>query len=503
MSRLCVYDLVVSTVLVSEGNGVGISVQCENAVIGDTDSVGIAGEIGQHDLWAGEGTLGVDDPFLMGSFVEELSEGCRGLEGLLLPMELEGAVLVELKEPGAELAPEHGREGMNREEPVWRSAGPTAIFAQSAAGDDAVKVVVPHKRLAPGMKDACHAELSLKFPAPELQKRLRCAGKEKIVARRWVLPDQGVQGVGQRENDVEIWDRQKQVGLLLHPCIAVRALACRTMPVAAGMRDELLLRAIAALVQVAAELRGLAGHDRTQHPPVLRWQTVLLAIVGQFDAELRGPPTKRKSPRRGHSTGLPTKATHKNHVWTWDFIADATVRGGALRTLSVLDEFTRECHILKADRALKSGDVINFVQGAIAQHGAPDHIRSDNGPEFIAKELQRWLAANKIKTLYIEPGSPWQNGFVESFHSRFRDECLNCERLWTLTEARVVIEDYREKYNRVRPHSKLGYQSPARYAASLHPSLAPVRPAEPGLPSARDGQPASVVSASTNHPDRL
>jgi transposase InsO family protein len=275
------------------------------------------------------------------------------------------------------------------------------------------------------------------------------------------------------------------------------------MPVAAGMRDELLLRAIAALVQVAAELRGLAGHDRTQHPPVLRWQTVLLAIVGQFDAELRGPPTKRKSPRRGHSTGLPTKATHKNHVWTWDFIADATVRGGALRTLSVLDEFTRECHVLKADRALKSGDVITLVQGAIAQHGAPDHIRSDNGPEFIAKELQRWLAANKIKTLYIEPGSPWQNGFVESFHSRFRDECLNREQLWTLTEARVVIEDYREKYNRVRPHSKLGYQSPARYAASLHPSLAPVRPAEPGLPSARDGQPASVVSASTNHPDRL
>lgn len=218
---------------------------------------------------------------------------------------------------------------------------------------------------------------------------------------------------------------------------------------------------------------------------------------------LRVPPTKRKSPRRGHSTGLPTKATHKNHVWTWDFIADATVRAGALRTLSVLDEFTRECHVLKADRALKSGDVINLVQGAIAQHGAPDHIRSDNGPEFIAKELQRWLAANKIKTLYIEPGSPWQNGFVESFHSRFRDECLNREQLWTLTEARVVIEDYREKYNRVRPHSKLGYQSPARYAASLHPSLAPVMPAEPGLPSARDGQPTSVVSTSTNHPDRL
>ena len=217
---------------------------------------------------------------------------------------------------------------------------------------------------------------------------------------------------------------------------------------------------------------------------------------------LRVPPTKRKVPRRGRSTGLPTKAAHKNHVWTWDFIADATMRGGSIRMLTVLDEHTRECHVLSADRALKSADVIELVKGAVAQHGAPEYIRSDNGSEFIAKELQRWLADNKIKTIYIEPGSPWQNGFVESFHGRFRDECLNREQLWTLTEARVVIEDYRTKYNHKRPHSKLGYQSPARYAAKLYPSLAPVRPAEPGLPSARDGQPASVVSTST-YPDRL
>ena len=121
---------------------------------------------------------------------------------------------------------------------------------------------------------------------------------------------------------------------------------------------------------------------------------------------LRVPPTKRKIPRRGHSTGLPTKATHKNHVWTQDFIVDATVRGGALRMLTVLDEHTRECHVLRADRAQKSGDVSDLVNGAIAQHGAPEYIRSDNGSEFIAKELQRWLAVNHIKTIYIEPGSP-------------------------------------------------------------------------------------------------
>jgi hypothetical protein len=140
--------------------------------------------------------------------------------------------------------------------------------------------------------------------------------------------------------------------------------------------------------------------------------------------------------------------------------------------------------IVKADRALKSGDVIKLVQGAIRQHVAPEYIRSDNGSEFIAKELQHWLAEAQIRTIYIEPGSPWQNGFVESFHGRFRDECLNREQLWSLTEARVVIEDYRNQYNQQRPHSRLGYRSPAQYAASLTPSLAPGRPAEPGLPSA-------------------
>ena len=166
--------------------------------------------------------------------------------------------------------------------------------------------------------------------------------------------------------------------------------------------------------------------------------------------------------------------------------------------LTVLDEHTRECHVLRADRALKSGDVINLVKGAIAQHGAPEFIRSDNGSEFIAKELQRWLAEAKIKTIYIEPAGPWQNGFVESFHGRFRDECLNREQLWTLTEARVVIEDFRLLYNQQRPHSKLGYRSSANYATTLPPSLAPVglRP-----PSARDGQTQSTTSTSDNRPD--
>ena len=183
-------------------------------------------------------------------------------------------------------------------------------------------------------------------------------------------------------------------------------------------------------------------------------------------AGLRVPPSKRKLVRRGISTGLPTKADHRGHVWTWDFISDATTRGGALRMLTILDEHTRECHVLRADRALRAADVLEWLKRAIEQHGAPEYLRSDNGPEFIAREVQRWLAEHQIRTIYIDPGSPWQNGFVESFHGRFRDECLNREQLWTLTEARVVIEDFRRDYNTFRPHSRLGYQSPAAFAAT-------------------------------------
>ena len=144
-------------------------------------------------------------------------------------------------------------------------------------------------------------------------------------------------------------------------------------------------------------------------------------------AGLRVRPSKRKRVRRGISTGLPTQATHRGHVWTWDFIADATMRGGALRMLTILDEYTRECHVLRADRALRSQDVLLWLKKAIEQHGAPEYLRSDNGSEFIARTVQQWLAENRIKTIYIDPGSPWQNGFVESFHGRFRDECLNRE----------------------------------------------------------------------------
>jgi putative transposase len=202
------------------------------------------------------------------------------------------------------------------------------------------------------------------------------------------------------------------------------------------------------------------------------WDTSRKQVQRLRRAEgLRVPPPRRRQPRCGVSTGLPTQATHRGHVWTWDFVADATVHGGALRMLTVLDEHTKEVHVLRPERRIGAADVIDLVKAAIAEHGAPEFIRSDNGSEFIAHDLQHWLADQHIKTIYITPASPWENGFVESFHSRFRDECLNREQLWTLTEARVVIEDFRQNYNSARPHSSLGYQSPQRFAAQLPPSI--------------------------------
>ena len=178
---------------------------------------------------------------------------------------------------------------------------------------------------------------------------------------------------------------------------------------------------------------------------------------------LKVHPKPQRIPRQGVSTGLPTQATHRNHVWTWDFIFDRTDKGSTLKMLTMLDEYTRQCLAIRVERQIRSGQVLATLWQAMMQYGIPEHIRSDNGTEFIAGKIQRWLRVNQIKTLYIEPGSPWQNGYIESFHSRFRDECLNREWLLNLREARVVIEDWRMHYNTERPHSRLGYLSPENY----------------------------------------
>jgi len=191
-------------------------------------------------------------------------------------------------------------------------------------------------------------------------------------------------------------------------------------------------------------------------------------LVGRIRRELglRIPQRKPRKRRQGPSTGLPTKATHRGHVWCWDFIHDRTVRGGSLKMLTVVDEYTRECHLIHVDRRIRACNVRDQLFRLIERHRAPEHIRSDNGSEFIEYSLREWLGEEGIKTLYIDPGCPWQNGYIESFHSHFREECLDREQLWTLSEARVVLEDWRREYNELRPHKSLKLETPKHFAAT-------------------------------------
>ena len=181
------------------------------------------------------------------------------------------------------------------------------------------------------------------------------------------------------------------------------------------------------------------------------------------EMNLRIPPKPPKKVRRGESTGRPTEATHRGHVWSWDFIHGRTERGGAFKVLTIMDEYTRECHRLHVDRRINAEVVRAVMDAVVAQHGAPGY----NGSEFIEKHLRRWLASSGVKTIYIEPGCPWENPFVESLHDKIREECLNREQHWSLSEARVVLEDWRHEYNTLRPHRSLKLETPWAYAHSL------------------------------------
>lgn len=178
------------------------------------------------------------------------------------------------------------------------------------------------------------------------------------------------------------------------------------------------------------------------------------------------PPKKRRH-RQGISTGPPTKATGRNHVWSWDFVHDRTDNGGPLKMMTLIDEYTRKCLSIRVARQLTSTDVLSVLREAIEKEGVPSYIRSDNGSEFIAHQVQQWLSNKNIKALYIDPGSPWQNGFIESFHNRLRDECLNREVLLSVAEAQVVIEQWRQTYNNEHPHSRLGFKSPQEFVSFL------------------------------------
>ena len=200
-----------------------------------------------------------------------------------------------------------------------------------------------------------------------------------------------------------------------------------------------------------------------------------------------GLKVPQKQPKRGRlwlndGSCLRLRPEHRNHVWSYDFVADRTHDGRPLRMLTIVDEYTRECLTIDVARRLGSNDVLERLADLMVERGTPDYIRSDNGPEFTAHAVRGWLERVGVKTLFIEPGSPWENGYVESFNGKFRDELLNGELFYTLTEAKVLIERWRNDYNRIRPHSALGYRPPAPEAIRPLPQgSATLRPAAMAL----------------------
>lgn len=183
---------------------------------------------------------------------------------------------------------------------------------------------------------------------------------------------------------------------------------------------------------------------------------------------LRVPAKQHKRLRLGTIDGSISRrrAAHRREVWSYDFVMDTTEDGRRLKMLPVVDEFSRECLTVEVGRSFTAADVIGVLDRLFKEHGAPRYLRSDNGPELVARAVKEWLARARVETLYIEPGSPWQNAYVESFNSRFRDELLDREIFTTLWEAKVLVSDYVRQYNTERPHSSLAYVTPAAYVAA-------------------------------------
>ena len=179
-----------------------------------------------------------------------------------------------------------------------------------------------------------------------------------------------------------------------------------------------------------------------------------------------GLKVPKKQPKRGKlwlndGSCIRLRPQYKNHVWSYDFMTARTADGRAFRILNIMDEYSRECLGILVKRHITSNDVIEVLSTLFITVGIPEHIRSDNGPELTAKALREWLSDLAVNTLFIEPGSPWENGYIESFNGKFRDELLNREIFTTLWEAKVLIENWRREYNEIRPHSSLGYRPPA------------------------------------------
>jgi len=187
--------------------------------------------------------------------------------------------------------------------------------------------------------------------------------------------------------------------------------------------------------------------------------------------ELQVVKRSRKIKRARAQQSERVRAQKPNQVWSYDFIHDRLENGAGLKMLTVLDEFTRESLGILVSRSITAGEVIGFLELLILEHGAPENVRSDNGPEFVAETVKQWADKAAIRINYIEPGSPWENGHVESFHGKFRDACLNREVFGNLLEAKVLVEEWRRQYNEKRPHSSLGYQTPREFGRRFNSKL--------------------------------
>jgi putative transposase len=196
---------------------------------------------------------------------------------------------------------------------------------------------------------------------------------------------------------------------------------------------------------------------------------------------LKVPRKQRKKRRLGHSGNSCVRrpAEHKDHVWSWDFLHDRTSDGRPLKWFTLVDEYTRECLALEVERSMTAQAVKAVLAGVVRERGAPRHIRSDNGAEFMAKAIRAWMTAAGLETLYIAPGAPWENGYAESFNSKVRDELLNAEEFGSVVEAKVLAKEWRQEYNQVRPHSSLEYRTPAEFGKMCpRPDSATLRRAE-------------------------
>lgn len=184
-------------------------------------------------------------------------------------------------------------------------------------------------------------------------------------------------------------------------------------------------------------------------------------------SEAQQVPKKRKRRRAAASRPRPLPPEQQHHVWAYDFVFDRCANGQVLKCLTVVDEYTRKCLAITVSGRIRSAHVIEQLSKLISVHGAPRHIRSDNGSEFVSRAILKWLTGHRINTALSDPGKPWQNGLDESFNGKFRDECLNMEWFRTRAEARVIIETWRKQYNQIRPHSSLNYLTPNEYIKTL------------------------------------